>query len=250
MNQDRFSTLTQDDIKKVLFFIGVSDRNHPCPEIPQPKRQKVKQWLSVFTQGMEEDPLVFKNSEDEFLFFIGLHKTGIISENELRSELVRSARNDVRSLRIKGTICPCCDQHVKEYRRSLSSNSAKFLGSLTRKYIETTMNDIDGNDGWIHYKDCEFTSRDYPALAWWGLAITNRDKTKKKRTTGLWKPTELGLDFVCGRAKVYKHLFTYNGDVTRVDDSSVLVSFTDVFDNHFNYEDLINSYRKYTHTWY
>ncbi|HHZ95234.1 MAG TPA: hypothetical protein EYN67_06705 [Flavobacteriales bacterium] len=252
MNHDRFSFLTPDDVRKVMFFIDVckpsaqiGHRPGYTPKIPPPKKQKVKQWLARFTQVMEKNPHVFKNSEDEFLFFLGLHKTGIISEFELRSELIRSARSDLITTRIKGTVCPCCDQHVKEYRRSLSSNSAKFLGSLTKKYMENIMGHVDDNDGWIHYKDCEFSSRDYPALAWWGLAVTNRDKTRKKRMTGLWKPTELGLDFISGKVKVYKHLFTYNGDVTRIDQSSVMISFADVCGNHFDYEELMNSYKEY-----
>ena len=150
---------------------------------------------------------------------------------------IEELREENNELRKEGAICVICDQHSREYKRTLSSNSARFLISLYTLH----KNELSkGKSGRVHYKDCVFTSRDYPWLAAWGLAVTHNSDDGKKRTTGLWKPTKKGIDFVLNKTKIPKYLTTYKGKVVSVD-RSTLVSITDCLGKRFNYSELMSS---------
>ena len=182
-----------------------------------------------------------KHSEQECNDFIkGAFALGVIDDYAFKLFFERQYKEFIERERINGVRCPCCEQNVKEYKRSLSSNSAKFLGSLVQLHIKSI---ASGGDGWIHYKECEFSSRDYPSLAWWRLAETQVDHSRKKRTSGMWAPTPTGISFVIGRLKVHKHLYTYNGKVTKLDESAKMVSYQDICGNHFNYDELMSNHR-------
>ena len=131
-----------------------------------------------------------------------------------------------------GTTCPVCDQFCKEYKRKLSSNSARFLISLVKKYEQTLQP--------VHHTECSYTSRDYPALAWFGLAHTHRSDDGSKRTSGFWEPTPLGIDFVYRRKEICKYLFTYNGKVTSIDPSET-VDIKEILGTKFSYQELMTS---------
>ena len=130
-----------------------------------------------------------------------------------------------------GVKCPLCDRLSKIYKRSISKNMCDFLISL----IKGTQDPAICRNGWIHHKNTTYDSRDYPWVAQWGLAETQFDEEKKKRTSGMWRPTELGIKFAKGEIKVPKYIFTYNGKVTKVSDE--MVSFTQAYQNNkFNYD--------------
>jgi hypothetical protein len=107
----------------------------------------------------------------------------------------------------RGISCPCCDQLVKVYRRKLNANMTRFLCSLVRIYLSR------GRGSWISFKDCEFDGRDYPCVAMWGLAETKGSEDSGKKNSGLWRPTQKGIDFVLAGLRVPSHVHVLNNNV-------------------------------------
>ena len=78
-------------------------------------------------------------------------------------------------------------------------------------------------------------------MAYWNLAHTRKDETKEKKTSGFWKPTKLGIDFVMNKAKIPKYVHVYNAKVVKTDETEK-VSIVDCFGNKFNYEELMKKF--------
>ena len=147
----------------------------------------------------------------------------LTSRSNLRTQIQIQRRDG-------GSNCPTCDQFAKEYKRNLSSNSATFLISLVREFEKTK--------DWVHYKNCKFSSRDYPALAYWGLAETKIDPDRKTRTNGMWKPTPEGISFAKGAAHIPRYVYTFNGKVTGFDKSE-MIDISKALGQHFNYNTMM-----------
>ena len=171
-----------------------------------------------FAEGSEE-------SDDSVS--LGEAKLGV---NEVLDSIsLGEAKRRVNAAAEKGTICLCCQQHVKIYRRKLNSNMAEFLCSLVRVFRTT--------QDWVPFKDCKFTGRDYPYIAFWGLAETKPNNDEAKKNSGLWRPTQKGIDFIGGRVSVPSHGYFYNTEVREW--SKTPVYLRDVFDRHFDYSELM-----------
>lgn len=145
----------------------------------------------------------------------------------------------------EGVECEICNQFAKEYKRAFNANQAVFMRSLVVQSVKDIKN---GGDGWIHHSDLKYTGRDYTMVAHWGLAQTNRmerdeDGKKKKKTTGMWKPTEEGISFVKGSNKVRSHIFMYNGSC-REDTEAPFVSIYDALGKTFVFSDLFDQTEK------
>lgn len=137
----------------------------------------------------------------------------------------------------KGTTCPCCDQYVRLYKRKLNANMAEFLCSLVRNYqVKHLIADYD-EDVWIHFKECKFTGLDYAYLALWGLMETKANLDPAKKGSGLWRPTQKGIDFARGKVSVPSHVHIYNNVVMGWSDTTV--SIREAFDRYFDYAELM-----------
>ena len=126
--------------------------------------------------------------------------------------------------------CPVCDQKVKVYRRKLNSNMVRFLISLCAKCR-------DGS--WVHHERLAYKGRDYAHLRQFGLAVwkTIKDDTSGARTSGYWKPTEEGKQFVAGRVTVPSHVLLYNNKVLGFSDEKVGVR--EALGKKFDYDELM-----------
>lgn len=140
-----------------------------------------------------------------------------------------AARDLVLQKREKGIDCPCCGLYVKLYKRKLNANMAMFLASLVRLHEQT--------HDWVSYRDCRFRGRDYNYITCWELATTGKDATGKSRTTGLWKPTTKGIDFVHGTISVPTHVFLLDNEVQGFSSSTTFIQDVD----GFNYQELMRS---------
>ncbi len=133
-----------------------------------------------------------------------------------------------------GGICPCCDGLVKIYRTKpvgLSVLSLRNLVGIWRARLQPHMgrSRASGNitpspyDLYVHLEEFQAKARDsnFAALARWGLvkAAPNDDDTK--RSSGLWQPTRLGLDFVDGNATIQRYVVTLNNRVLGFDGPEV-----------------------------
>ena len=104
-----------------------------------------------------------------------------------------------------------------------------FLTSLARKPGQ-----------WVNFRDCDFTSRDYPYLSFWGLAVTRVEAgDDTKRSSGFWQITEKGLDFLAGKISVPSHAHIYNNVV--VGWSETTTTPQRAYGEGFNYTELLTS---------
>lgn len=129
----------------------------------------------------------------------------------------------------EGSDCPHCGQYMRVYVRKLNRNMMLFLRSLARKPGE-----------WVSFRECEFTSRDYPYVSFWGLAVTRVDANDgTKRASGFWKITQKGLDFLAARLAVPSHVHVYNNKV--VGWSDTVTTASQAYGEDFDYSELMES---------
>jgi hypothetical protein len=128
-----------------------------------------------------------------------------------------------------GALCPCCGQHAKVYKRKLNTEMAVWLIWLAKQF--TIQPD------WVDVKETRLRGGDYGKLVHWGLAVQCTNENPKKRTSGLWKPTELGLQFARGAISVPSHVYLYNNEVKGFSDTSTTIR--EALGNRFNYSELM-----------
>jgi len=110
------------------------------------------------------------------------------------------------------------------------------MRSLVYRYL---VNISSGKDGWLHHTDLDYGGRDYPMTARWGLAETARDETGTKKTTGYWRPTDKGIQFVKGLIKIPKYLFMYKDKITGEVEQQI--TFEQALGTKFNFSDLFDN---------
>jgi len=152
----------------------------------------------------------------------------------LRRTSLDRARLKVQQNLGTGIECPCCRQFCKIYKRKLNSGMARSLIWLVRTYLR-------GKD-WINVPKRApgyvVSNRDYAKLAHWELIeqMPNTDPTK--RTSGMWRPTQGGIDFVFGRISVAARVHLYNNEV--VGFSSKRTTIEEALGDKFDYQELMS----------
>lgn len=131
--------------------------------------------------------------------------------------------------------CPCCGQNVKLRNRRLNSGMAATLCWLVREFANT--------QDWINVQAraprFALRGREVSRLALWGLteAKANHDNPKQ-RDSGLWRPTPLGIDFVCGAVQVPTHARTFNRKCVSLSDEFLTIREA-LSGGPFDYEELM-----------
>lgn len=149
----------------------------------------------------------------------------------LKPTSLEGAKQWLRARFDDGADCPCCGQFVKRYRRKLNSNMVRFLVSLGKAQRSS-------GEPWVDYRDCAFRGRDYNQIAHWGLAETAPlSSDSEKRTSGMWRATELGFAFLEGRERVPSHCYIYNGSALGF--SEELISIHEATGSHFDFSELM-----------
>jgi hypothetical protein len=144
---------------------------------------------------------------------------------------VAEARDFVFTHWKDGTRCPCCDQKVKLYKRPLNSTMARGLIWLVQA--------AGANLGWVEVpqqgpKWLVKAGGEFAKLYHWGL-IVERPKDPKdthKRTSGIWRPTDKGVQFVKLQIRVPKRVFLYDNEVQGWDvrDVNIIAALGTKFD--------------------
>ena len=156
---------------------------------------------------------------------------------------IKQARDIMRPLLETGTICPCCSQSVKLYRRPLSS--AMALGILLL-FNETQKLPLQ-NEAWIHLEsffkeqDCDQSIRgDCPKLRFWGLLQPKEgEKTDGNPNNGYYKLTDAGKLFAQDKLKVSSHVRIYNNTFYGFPTDSKEIGIQEALKNKFNYSEII-----------
>lgn len=124
---------------------------------------------------------------------------GRSSTSSVTDAAYRGARFAIET---KGGKCECCGQTVKVYRRSIYKHMARCLIWIVRRYAE------NGQE-WVNLKEGPvFRGGDNTKLAYWGLVIPHPTIDEN-----LYKPTQLGVDFVVNGAIVPRYAYIYDGRV-------------------------------------
>ena len=152
-----------------------------------------------------------------------------LNKDELRKNWRHSIEHD-------GGHCPVCDRWGRIYARGINKTMARSLMWLCQATKD--------KDGWVDVpKDAPrwlVRSNQLATLRWWSLVERKGSNNPKKKNSGMWRATELGVDFAHGIKNIPKKVYTYNGNVEVV--SQNLVYISECFKEYFDYEQLMNEY--------
>jgi len=140
----------------------------------------------------------------------------------------------------KGCICPCCEQVVKTYKRKLNSSMAYALIIMYRLHKKHGFHRHFKMNEEIAKLGVPSSNIEYAKLFYWGLAVElDKNENPNTKTSGYWKLTKMGLDFVENRIKVEKYAYIYNGKLESL--SVELTTLKEALGDKFNYDELMNS---------
>jgi len=131
--------------------------------------------------------------------------------------------------------CPMCGRLCKIYPRKLNKEMARFIIRLVRRYEVTR--------DWVHVREIvktnTFASSNGTMLIQWGMLLhkAKDPRDTKHKTSGLWKPTQRGIDFVYNRVRVPSHLKLYH-DV-KTGESTTTVNIIEALGESFHYTELM-----------
>lgn len=142
-----------------------------------------------------------------------MKKTGKVETIDMfpvENEIAKARREVMESAQGKGRACPCCDQFVKIYRRTINSTMARQLLTAYHKHGAS-------KDGlYFHTRDVVLIDSsgagDFSKLEYWGL-IERQEHVQgydAKRSSGMWRITSLGREFVLNRTAVPMYALVYN----------------------------------------
>lgn len=136
----------------------------------------------------------------------------------------------------KGFRCHCCGQFVKMYTRPI-------YGAMVHGLI--VMYRHGAADGYVHVPTLLARLKMNTAdactakLKFWGLVTEKFNDNTKKRCSGFWKLTPLGVDFVLGRATVKEKIMLLQNKFQGFKGKDIYVR--EALGKYFDYNELMNS---------
>ena len=122
----------------------------------------------------------------------------------------------------KATRCPCCDQTVKVYKRTITKSMLHNLMQFCIAYPH----EVHVKKLWVGAN-----AGDAAKLRHWGLI--------KQVSTGNYVATHEGTEFVLGNHFVPTHVFLFNTE--KIGESGVKMSIRDIVDG-FDYNKLMRAF--------
>ena len=148
-------------------------------------------------------------------------------------ETIKEAKEHLKSNYKKGCICPVCNQSVKLYKR-------KFYATQARSLI--LLNKLNSSKEWVHSREIMKViniTGDFAKMSYWGLITEQLNSDKEKRSSGFWKITSKGKQFVNNQIKILSHTLIYNGKI--IGFSKDEISIIDSLGKKFNYNELMSN---------
>ena len=124
----------------------------------------------------------------------------------------------------KATRCPCCDQTVKIYKRTITKSMLHNLMQFCIAYPH----EVHVKKLWVGAN-----AGDAAKLRHWGLI--------KQVSTGNYVATHEGTEFVLGNHFVPTHVFLFNTE--KIGESGVKMSIRDIVDG-FDYNKLMRAFNE------
>lgn len=144
------------------------------------------------------------------------------------------ARDYVVENRGKGVKCPCCGRFVKLYKRPLGSTIARWLIALVRRF-ERERRWYSVHEPWSLL--INGGTGDVAKLRFWELVLSKSNDDPQKKSSGLWIPTDRGVDFVHGRRRMPRHCYVDRGNLEGF--SRELITIQDALGKGFDYRELM-----------
>ena len=133
----------------------------------------------------------------------------------------------------EGADCPACGQDVKRYKRKLSSGMAT---ALIRLYHKSGGNTLE----WVHISELQpLNGGEFAQLKRWQFIDEHLNEDEAKRTSGTWRMTNRGIDFVRDKIQARSHVYTYNGKTVGWSDEHITIR--DALGDKFNYKELMSA---------
>lgn len=134
----------------------------------------------------------------------------------------------------KKKVCPCCGRHAQVYRRQIHAQIAFQLIKLYR---------AGGATAWVKLhevlsKHGKPNISDFSITKYWGLVEQEVSNDSAKRTSGMWRLTPTGVQFVDGGLAIPKYSFIF--DDTLIRSGKELTTIGDCLGAKFNYAELMN----------
>lgn len=135
-----------------------------------------------------------------------------------------------------GVCCTLCGQNAKVYDRTIHATTA---AQLIRAYH------LGAADEYIHVSKILFRGSsgigDFPKAFYWGLIQEMPNDDPGKRTSGYWKLTSLGVEFILGKVGIPKYVRVYNGHLLHPPFHGKTVYISDCLGTKFDYQELMAS---------
>lgn len=148
-------------------------------------------------------------------------------------ESIKEAKEYLRQNFKKGCECPTCGQIVRLYKRKLNSGMA---------FVLITM--YSHSKGFFHVKDMLrenglHNGHDWTLLKYWGL-IQELDLPpgSTQKSSGKYRVTKAGEEFIFGARKVSKHILIYNKRFQGFSNEETTIQ--ESLGETFNYYELLN----------
>lgn len=145
------------------------------------------------------------------------------------------ARPKLEALAMEGHMCPVCTQHVRVYRRKLTSVAARAVAALYKEHGLKF-----GHMAQVARKHLpeSATQGGYLVLSQhWGLIESEPVVRGDVGRTGFWRVTDLGEDWLAGEAQVPMYAHIFNSDLLALD--GPLVTREDALGEHFDFRELM-----------
>jgi hypothetical protein len=145
----------------------------------------------------------------------------------MTDDTLQAAKKELRDNWKEGVGCQCCGQLVKLYSRKVSGRSAASLIKLYQLWRK------DAKYYHVEKLGCTGSGGDFARLERYGLISCLQNDDTSKRTSGLWIPTQKGIDFVEGRIKIKSHILMFNQKTFGFEGAEI--SIKSALGNKFNY---------------
>ena len=133
----------------------------------------------------------------------------------------------------QGVTCPACTQHVQLYRHSLNSQMASCMVAMYR-LVSTGQSD----DGWVHVlRQIKPANRMYSLARFWGLIEPRGGSPDGKKTSGYWRLTNKGINFVLRTETVPRYTHIFNDK--KYKQSGDNINIREALGTHFDYDELM-----------
>ena len=157
----------------------------------------------------------------------------VVDPNEPLSKVRAAVRAATYST---GIYCPCCGGWAKRYKYTINKSMAVGLMWLVQHYHPE-------QNRWVNVAHTAprhvVQTNQLPTLRHWGLVIRPTEDplwsfSGKTKHSGLWRPTETGIEFVRGRIQMPESVVTYKGEFEQF--SGNKISIREAFDTNFDYQ--------------